>query len=196
MPRSKERTPELRERILDHALALLAEEGVSGVTTRAVAARAGTSAPAIYELFGDKAGLVRALFFEGYERLVARFADLRPPTGRPGDIVDVAVQFRAFALDHPHLFEVMYTRPFASFAPGPEEHRMGAKAQAALVDRATRCVEAGTLRGDPVDISHALLGLGIGLATQETAGWLGRTVADRDRRWERAIDALLAGYSA
>ena len=40
--------------------------------------RAGTSTAAVYELFGDKAGLVRELFFEGFRRLDAAFSGLSP----------------------------------------------------------------------------------------------------------------------
>lgn len=66
MPRAKQRTPELREHLLEVAIATLAEDGFTGFTTRRVAERAGTSVPAVYELFVDKAGLVRAVFFEGF----------------------------------------------------------------------------------------------------------------------------------
>ena len=65
MPRPKQRTPELRDHVLHVALATLAADGVTGFTTRNVARQAQTSTPAVYELFGDKAGLVREVFFEG-----------------------------------------------------------------------------------------------------------------------------------
>ena len=57
MPRAKQRTPELRDRLLEVAVATLSEEGIARFTTRRVAERAGTSVPAVYELFDDKAGL-------------------------------------------------------------------------------------------------------------------------------------------
>ena len=50
----------------------LDEPGAQGLTTRRVAERAGTSVPAVYELFGDKAGLLRAVFFEGFRMLCRR----------------------------------------------------------------------------------------------------------------------------
>ena len=69
MPRAKQRTPELRDHLLEVAIATLSEEGIARFTTRRVAERAGTSVPAVYELFDDKAGLVRAMFFEGFRLL-------------------------------------------------------------------------------------------------------------------------------
>ena len=75
MPRAKQRTPELRDRVLLHAVDLLARDGVAGFTARRIAREAATSIPAVYELFGDKAGLLREVFFEGFRLL-------RKPTGR------------------------------------------------------------------------------------------------------------------
>ena len=66
MPRAKLRTPALRDRVLQVALTILADEGVAGLTTRRVARQARTSIPAVYELFGDKSGLVREMFFDGF----------------------------------------------------------------------------------------------------------------------------------
>ena len=76
MPRAKQRTPELRDRVLEVAIATLGEEGIARFTTRRVAERAGTSVPAVYELFDDKAGLVRAMFFEGFRLLGAELAKM------------------------------------------------------------------------------------------------------------------------
>jgi AcrR family transcriptional regulator len=65
MPRTKQRTPQLRDRVLQAAVDTLTTDGVAGFTMRKIADGAGTSTPAVYELFGDKAGLVREMFFEG-----------------------------------------------------------------------------------------------------------------------------------
>ena len=196
MPRAKQRTPELRAELLNAAAGVLAEGGPASVTTRAVATRAATSPPAIYELFGDKSGLVRALFFEGFRRLQARYDELEPGEDPVADLRRVVDAFRAFATAEPHLFEVMYSRPFAEFEPGPEELAIGASTRGAFVEAITRCIDAGELRGDPVDIAHGLLALAGGLVTQETAGWLGSTPESIERRWEAAVPAFLRGNGA
>lgn len=195
MPRPKRRTPELRDRLLHATIDLLAEEGASAVSTRRVASRVGAQAPAIYELFADKAGLVRAVFFEGFRRLGEALDDLPPPSGEPDDVVASMEVFRAFVQANPQLFAVMYSRPFAEFSPTAEEQALGDRTRAHLVDRIRACTESGTLTGDPVDLAHGVLALAIGLATQETGGWLGHTAGDRDRRWSDATRALLAGYA-
>jgi AcrR family transcriptional regulator len=195
VPPRKQRTPELRQRLLDAAIGLLDREGVAAVTTRRVAALADATAPAIYELFDDKEGLVRAVFFEGFRRLGEALDQLPPPSGRGDDVMAAVAVFRTFTRENPALFDVMYSRPFADFSPTAEEQALGDSTRRAVVDRLRRCVEAGTLHGDPVDMGHAVLGLAIGLATQDVAGWLGSTEETRDRRWVDAAQALLTGYT-
>jgi AcrR family transcriptional regulator len=53
----------------------LQAEGPAAVTARRVDTAAGTSTAAVYELFGNKTGLVRSIFSEGFDRLADRLAD-------------------------------------------------------------------------------------------------------------------------
>jgi AcrR family transcriptional regulator len=74
-PRRRGRPPSGgREAIREATLALLRERGVARLTTRDVAERAGVSEASVYYHYGDKAGLLRAVFEGGLERLQA--ADL------------------------------------------------------------------------------------------------------------------------
>ena len=195
MPRAKQRTPELRDRVLQVALATLATEGTGGFTTRRVAAQASTSTPAVYELFGDKAGLVREMFFEGFRLLRQRF-DERAESGDPRhDLVEAAGAFRGFVRDYPVLGQLMFARPFADFDPGTAEREAGRSTRDFVVTRVRRCIDAGVIGGDETDVAHVLLALCQGLSTQEAAGWLGTSPASMDRRWHLAIQALLAGLA-
>jgi AcrR family transcriptional regulator len=193
VPPTKERTPELRTRIFEAAIEVLATQGVSSVTTRRVAELAGTSPPAIYELFGHKAGLVRELFYEGFRRLLAALQQLDVTDNPTHDLAQVILSIRAFANANPHLFAVMYSQPFDVYAPNPEERRLGDGTRQFIVGRVERCSDAGLVVGDPVDIAHGLLGLAIGLGAQETGGWLGSSEAARQRRWSTAVWAMISG---
>jgi AcrR family transcriptional regulator len=193
MPRAKQRTPELRDRLLQVAVAVLADEGVSGLTTRRVAQAAHTSPPAVYELFGDKGGLVREVFFEGFRMLRRRLAELVDSGDPVDDLIAVVDVFREFVGENPVLAEVMFSRPFADFEPGRDELAAGASVREFIVGRVRRCLDARRLAGDPTDIAHALVALAQGLASQERAGWLGSTAASVDRRWALAVSAMLDG---
>jgi AcrR family transcriptional regulator len=199
MPRAKQRTPALRDHVLNVALATLAAEGVAGFTTRRVAEQAQTSTPAVYELFGDKAGLVREVFFEGFRLLRRRFGELAQTADPRADLAGVLGVFRVFVRDNPVLGQLMFSRPFADFDPGPAEQEAGAAVREFIVGQVRRCTEAGLLRragtgpDADTDVAHVLLALAQGLAAQESAGWLGSTPESRDRRWELAVGAVLDG---
>jgi AcrR family transcriptional regulator len=196
VPRAKQRTIQLREQIVRAAVAMLAADGVGGFTTRKVAERAQTSPPAVYELFGDKAGLVREVFFEGFRLLGDRFRRLPESDDPRADLLRTVQALRTFVRDNAVLAQVMFSRPFADFDPGPAELEAGAATREFIMHRIQRCIDAGIIDGDRVDIAHGLLALAQGLAAQEAAGWLGSTRASVNRRWDLAVHAFLAGLSA
>ena len=195
MPRTKQRTPELAEAVLRAALRLLGSEGVEALTARRLAQEAGTSPAAIYELFGDKAGVVRAMFFSGFERLAEHLAGEAAPDDPVDALVDLAQRYRAFILEHPALCAVMFSRPFASFDPAPEEQAAGAAVREQIVAAVERARDAGRLAGDPIDIAHAYVALIHGLAAAESSQRLGRSDDAIDRRWTTSVTALLAGFA-
>jgi AcrR family transcriptional regulator len=195
MPRTKQRTPELRERVLQVAVDLLTQDGVVGFTTRKVAQGADTSTPAVYELFGDKAGLVREVFFEGFRKLRRELEQLQPSDDPRADLVAVIQVLRGFGRDNPALADLMFSRPFADFDPGPAERRAGSGVREFIVARVRRCIDTGVLAGQATDVAHVVVAVTQGLALQETAGWLGTSRASIDRRWNLAVDAMLAGLA-
>jgi AcrR family transcriptional regulator len=196
MPRRKLRTPELKQRLRSAAVEVLAREGPGGLTTRGVADAAETSTPAVYELFGDKAGLVREVFFEGF-RVLHRQLAATPETDDPvADLRALAVAYRAFINERPQLARVMFSRPFSDFDPGPSELEASGSVRTLVVSRIQRCVEAGELEGEATDLAHALVALIQGLAEAEISHRLGTSQESIDRRWKLAIDAMLGGLRA
>jgi AcrR family transcriptional regulator len=193
MPRTKLRTPELKQRLCEAAVEVLAREGPRGLTTRGVAGAAETSTPAVYELFGDKAGLVREVFFEGFRVLRGRLA-ATPQTDDPvADLRALGAAYRAFINENPQLARVMFSRPFSDFDPGPSELEPSRSVRILIVNRVQRCIDARQLDGDATDLAHALVALIQGLAEAEISRRLGTSRESVDRRWQLAIDAMLAG---
>jgi len=193
LPRPKQRTEELRRRILNTALDVIAAEGVAGFTTRRVVEGASTSLPAMYELFGDKSGLVREIFFEGFRRLRGELDTLASSTDTRADLVRLVQAFRRFHQRNPVLARVMFSRPFPEFDPGPAEEEAGRSVREHVVGHVQRAIDARVLEGNPTDIAHVILSVAQGMATVEVAGWLGTSKASVERRWTLAIDAVLDG---
>jgi AcrR family transcriptional regulator len=195
MPRPKQRTEALRDHVLQVAIDTLSRDGIAGFTTRSVARGARTSTPAVYELFGDKAGLVRSVFFEGF-RLLRRYFDRRVETRDPrADLIALFGIYRSFVRDEPVLAHVMFSRPFADFDPGPAERDAGGAVRELIVAAVQRCITAGAIAGDATDIAHVLVALTQGLAAAETSSRLGTSRASVDRRWALGLHAVIDGFA-
>lgn len=193
VPRAKQRTPELREQMVTAAVELLAREGVGAFTARSVARAADTSPPALYELFGDRAGLLREVFFEGFRMLARRLGEL-PQSGDPrADLIALADSYRGFIRTQPVLAQLMFSRPFADFDPSAEELQAGAAVRELIVARVRRAIEMRVVRGEETDVAHVLVALVQGLALAEQTERLGGTQASVDRRWRLAVSAILDG---
>ena len=195
MPRTKQRTPELRAKLLESAVDVLGREGTAGFTTRSIAHAADTSPPAVYELFGDRSGLIREVFFEGFRLLGSQLAALQEAGDPRADLIAMAATYREFVRRNPELAQVMFSRPFTDFSPGRAEIRKSSSVRDRIVATVRRSVEAGQLIGDEVDIAHAIVALIQGLAAAESSRRLGTSKASVNRRWSLAIDALLDGFA-
>jgi hypothetical protein len=88
----------------------------------------------------------------------------------------------------------MFSRPFQDLDPGPDEPGAAPTVREILVGKVQRCIDAGLLAGDPVDVAHVLLALAQGLAIQEAGRWLGTSAASINRRWDVGVQAVLAGF--
>lgn len=193
MPRLKQRTHALHERGVASALAVLAEEGAAGLTTRTVARRASASVPAIYEVFGDKTGLIREVYFEGFRMLGGQLSDLPPAADPLQALQQLCESFRGFVLANPVLAQTMFSRPFVDFQPTKEDNRAGAKVAKIFVKHARDAVDAGLIEGDPTDIAHCFFAFVEGLAAAESANRLGGSQQSVDRRWHLGLTALIQG---
>ena len=195
MPRRKQRTPELRDHVRSVAVELLARDGVAGFTARRVAREAETSTPAVYELFGDKGGLIRELFFEGFRLLYSHLGTFAETDDPRADLVGLVELYRGFIRENPVLSEVMFAHPFTDFEASKSELEASGSVRIFIVERVRRCIDAGILQGEETDIAHVLVALAQGLAAAENASRLGTTRKSIDRRWALAVDAVLDGLS-
>ncbi len=168
---------------------------MTGLTAREVARRAESSVPAVYEVFGDKAGLIREVFFEGFRMLGETLSDLPVADDALDDLRAVADAHRRFVVANPVLADVMFSRPFAAFDPTTAEAEAGAKVRRLIIERVRTAVDTEQLAGDPTDVAHVFVALVQGLAAAESSRRLGRGKQSADRRWQLAVDALFRGLS-
>lgn len=108
-PRSTpESAPGVRRDLLEAAARLLSEEGPAALSARRLASEASTSTMAVYTQFGGMPALVREVVAEGFSRLRERLATVSHTDDSLADLVRLCAAYRRNALEHPHLYAVMF----------------------------------------------------------------------------------------
>jgi len=102
---------DLKNALIKAGVDILAKEGVSGLSLRKVASKAGVSHSAPYSHFADKQALIAAISTEGfrqlYERVSAVAEEFKTKPSR--QLVEVAWAYVQFALDDRDRFKVMFS---------------------------------------------------------------------------------------
>jgi len=186
--RSADQRAVLADRLVDEAGRILSADGASALTLRRLATASGTSTMAVYTLFGDKQGLLAAMYRAGFERLGAASRAAAAASEDPlTALAELGLAYRRTALDNPHLYNLMFGRPVASFAPDPEAKAVAEASYTPLVDAVQTCLDAGVLaHGDAQRIAFYLWSVSHGFVSLELAGMLdeldaaGREAAYKD----------------
>ncbi|MEV6493684.1 TetR/AcrR family transcriptional regulator [Actinoplanes sp. NPDC051633] len=130
--------PAVRMSLIETGARILAGDGRSALSTRRVAAEAGTSTMAVYTHFGSMDQLCRAIRAEGFARLAERL-DALPRTGdEVADLAAAGLVYFTSGLTSPEMYRAMFTdRP----AEGDGDAGVGIFER--LVEDVRRCIAAG-----------------------------------------------------
>lgn len=193
MGRRKEHDENTAAALLDAAERTIAAEGVDALSLREVVRDAGTTTRAVYSLFGSKDGLLVALGVRAFN-LLQREIEALPATDQPwDDLIEVALIFRRFALEHPALFSIAFHR--ADPAIWPRFRAAAMDALAALDKRFEPLEDADLLGGRSVsEASTQFRALGEGIAWTELRR--NPLPPDPERFWRNAFHALITGFAA
>ena len=142
---------DVRARVLDAALKLVAVGGVEALTTRAVASAASVQAPTLYRLFGEKRGLLNAVAEHGLAAFIADKAATPPHPDPVQSLANAWDSYVAFGLANPAVFAIM--NEIGASATGSPAMLAGI---AVLRERVERIARAGRLRM-PVERAVALI---------------------------------------
>ena len=189
VPRGDPSAPDARETVLASAARLLDESGQEGLTIRRLAAASGFTPPAIYSLFGDKAGLVEALVERSFQEIVERMRALENP-GDPREFARKAFrEIVRFGREHPHQYLLVEDRLPASSIASPSVEAARFRLAAPLLELAG---------ADQIDADHlecmrqAFWSLLHGLITLPA---MRADVEWRADAADAAFDAMLAGFT-
>ena len=105
------RREELRDKLVTIAEAHVSKSGLASLRARALAAQAGCSVGAIYNVFDDMTGLILAVNGRTFRRLGAFVADVvsakndATPTDR---MVTIGIAYLQFSSDNPNLWRALF----------------------------------------------------------------------------------------
>lgn len=131
---------------------MVAARGVGALSLRDLATAEGTSTTAIYSLFGNKEGLVRALFQEAFDQFHATLLAMQVTPDPMDDILALGRAYVGWARANPELYFVMFGGTLAGLSTGPEIEELVTRALGPLVGAVQRGMEAGLLRREPVQV--------------------------------------------
>lgn len=105
---SENAPPDIRTRLVEAAIRLLAEHGPSEVKARSVASEAGLSTMGVYSHFGGLPELLQAVADEGFRRQAAYFSLAQLSDDPMTNLCAMAFACRDFAQRNPHLYDLMF----------------------------------------------------------------------------------------
>ena len=147
----------LRQALIDAALELIEEQGVSALTLREVARRVGVTHAAPQRHFADRAALVAAVAEQGFRGLGAHVAAVRASARTPAQrLRAIGVAYVEYALAHPAHLRVMFSPEVADKSRHPELAAAAQAVHAGLVDQIGDAQRHGSIApGDPDELSFA-----------------------------------------
>jgi AcrR family transcriptional regulator len=192
VPAVKTHTEDLAGRLVDEAARILSAEGAAALSLRRLATATGTSTMAVYTLFGDKQGLIAAMYRAGFARLGATLEAVGTEDDPLTALARLGLAYRQSALATPHLYDLMFGRPIASFEPDPTDKEIAEAAYRPLVDAVQRCLDAQALVAQPSDgaaerIAFYLWAVSHGMVSLELAGQLPGELEQRDAAYTDAL---------
>jgi AcrR family transcriptional regulator len=172
----------IAERLIDAAVAMLAEEGPSSIKARTVAARAGMSSMVVYNYFGGVPELLNAVVDHGFNQLGEAFEQVGASEDPVADLFAMALGALSYARANPHLYDAMFglsTRATYRPATGKGERRAGHSpafntAYEHVVEAAARLATGDNLTiNDPMAVAGALWSFVHGYIMLELANHFG-----------------------
>lgn len=131
--RDERMAADLKTQVLEASVQLIAEQGLSGLSMREVARRAGVSHQAPYHYFDDKESIVAALVARGFTQLADRMeATARAKGSITQRLAKTGREYVTFALEQPVYFRLMFRPELAKLDRFPDAVEAGGRAFAVL----------------------------------------------------------------
>lgn len=195
-PQSEEQRGIVRRRILSAAQELFDSAGIDAVSMRALGARVGLTASALYAYFPAKIDLLRALWWDALDELHSRMAQLSQREPDPiAAIRGLGLAYVDFGLENPARFRVLFMADQGGFAEELKAAGIYHESYRLFRERVSEAIDQGRLQfGDP-DLCAQVLWAGVHGALNLTNSSGSFPFVLPSLLAVTTIDALLAGLS-
>lgn len=124
MDRRHLRRQETIEQVLQHAVDVMAEQGVAGLSLSEVARRMGMRTPSLYGYFDSKHAVYDAVFARGWAGLAQEMSQraARVEDGLEALLLRSGTTFLRWHLEHPVHAQLMSWRPVPGYTPSAESY--------------------------------------------------------------------------
>ncbi|MBN0973929.1 TetR family transcriptional regulator [Gordonia sp. JH63] len=157
MARPRSHTEDVRVRLLDEAVRMVAADGIGALSVREVARAADTSTTAVYSLFGNKEGLSRAILVRAFDSFARAQRSASVAATDPATLAGLGVAYVGWALENPRLYELMFGDVLAGVERTEETRSAATRAITPLREGVERAISSGALRTADIDTVVASL---------------------------------------
>jgi AcrR family transcriptional regulator len=157
LDRRQRRRQETMAEVLDHAVDIMAEQGVVGLSVGEVARRMGIRPPSLYGYFPSKHALYDALFERGARMVLERLRGDEPLDVRGRSLDQVLLHeaeiFVGWSIENPAYTQLLFWRPVPGFAPSAAAYAPAVELVDLSHNRFANLQRLGLVRAD-ADIDH------------------------------------------
>lgn len=170
---SQDQVASIHLEIRQHAISIFRQQGIRGLTLRAVAIRMGWTPAALYRYFDNKESLIAAIRVEGFIQMRVRIRSARVEGADPANAARRVIRaYLDFAVDEPELFRLMYGLDQGQAPSEPHVNAERERAFAEARNLGADAIAAGLTAHDANTEAHVLWAGAHGLAALAIADQL------------------------
>lgn len=182
MPSKKYHHGDLKNALIKAGVEILAKDGVSGLSLRKVAQRAGVSHSAPYAHFNDKQSLIAAISTEGFTQLYTELeAAISPYSKNPKkQLIEGVKAYVRFAEENTDTFKIMFSGVLEKEKDYPSFVEISSKTFKLVVGVVQTCQNARILPKGSTDLmAVSVWGQVHGILSLALEGQISHTVLDK-----------------
>lgn len=194
----------VRTELIEAAIRLLADQGAEALVLRRVASAAHVSTMCVYSRFGDKVGLLDAVYAAGFERLALAMSTVEQRRDPLRRIVDLGLAYRRFAVANPALYSLMFERVVGFDPPSQLRSDMLESTFSMVFDAVRQAREQGTIESEsPLVAAYTLWAAAHGAVSLELthaarrplSGWLIDSPDSGEDVFRQALETTIRGLA-